>query len=58
MDEIASCIIFVLLIFFIFYQVRYVYGNTNTAHALRRARTEMFTAPAGDRPGMIWIPYS
>lgn len=31
-------------------RVHYVYGNTHTAHALRRARTEMFTAPAGDRP--------
>ena len=32
-----------------------MYGNTNTAHALRRARTEMFTVPAGDRPGnMFW----
>ncbi|XP_052813412.1 uncharacterized protein LOC128240703 isoform X3 [Mya arenaria] len=31
-------------------QVRYMYGNTHTAHALRRARLEMFQLAAGDRP--------
>ncbi|XP_060566778.1 uncharacterized protein LOC132725621 isoform X26 [Ruditapes philippinarum] len=31
-------------------QVVYMYGNTHTAHALRRARLEMFTMTAGDRP--------
>ncbi|XP_052234869.1 uncharacterized protein LOC127847186 [Dreissena polymorpha] len=30
-------------------KVVYMYGNTHTAHALRRARLEMFTAPSGDR---------
>lgn len=30
-----------------------MYGNTHTAHALRRARLEMFTMTAGDRPGKI-----
>ena len=34
----------------LFVQVVYMYGNTHTAHALRRARLEMFTQTTGDRP--------
>ena len=30
-----------------------MYGNTNTAAALRMARMDLFTPQHGDRPGML-----
>lgn len=35
-------------------RIRYVYGSTNTADALRMVRETMLTTSNGDRPGKIY----